>query len=98
MTATTTSTDKMSSSAVATPSSAASDAYFLQDIALPAQPAAAAKKLTSESEWVVAAPAAAPSPLVMAYYPDWAPMDPKLIDYTLFDWIDFAFAVPTPDS
>jgi chitinase len=32
----------------------------------------------------------------MAYYPDWAGPDfpPEKIDFTLFDWIDFAFAVP----
>jgi hypothetical protein len=36
------------------------------------------------------------SPLVMAYYPDWVGSDfpPKKIDFTLFDWIDFAFALP----
>ena len=34
------------------------------------------------------------SPLVMAYYPDWASFDPENIDFNRFDWIDFAFAVP----
>ncbi|KAJ7498790.1 glycoside hydrolase [Mycena latifolia] len=35
----------------------------------------------------------------MAYYPDWAGSDspPEKIDFTRFDWIDFAFALPTPD-
>jgi hypothetical protein len=41
--------------------------------------------------------ASAPQPLVMAYYPDWSHMDPLLIDFKLFNWIDFAFAVPTTD-
>lgn len=38
-------------------------------------------------------------PLVMGYYPDWAGSDfpPVKIDYTLFDWIDFAFVVPQDD-
>ncbi|KAJ6515764.1 glycoside hydrolase [Mycena sanguinolenta] len=33
----------------------------------------------------------------MAYYPDWAGPDspPEKIDFTRFDWIDFAFALPT---
>jgi hypothetical protein len=40
-----------------------------------------------------------PKPLVMAYYPDWAGPDfpPEKINFTLFDWIDFAFALPTQD-
>jgi len=35
-------------------------------------------------------------PLVMAYYPDWAGLDcpPEKINFTLLDWIDFAFALP----
>lgn len=35
-------------------------------------------------------------PLVMAYYPDWASssLPPEKIDFTRFDWIDFAFALP----
>lgn len=35
-------------------------------------------------------------PLVMAYYPDWAPdsFPPEKIDFQRFDWIDFAFAIP----
>lgn len=37
------------------------------------------------------------TPLVMAYYPDWAgpSFPPEKIDFTRFDWIDFAFALPT---
>jgi GH18 family chitinase len=36
------------------------------------------------------------APLVMAYYPDWAASEfpPESIDFTRFDWIDFAFALP----
>jgi chitinase len=32
----------------------------------------------------------------MAYYPDWvgSTFPPERIDFTRFDWIDFAFAVP----
>jgi len=35
-------------------------------------------------------------PLVMGYYPDWASysLPPEKIDFTRFDWIDFAFALP----
>lgn len=35
-------------------------------------------------------------PKVMAYYPDWvaASFPPEKIDFSRFDWIDFAFAVP----
>ncbi|KIL68084.1 glycoside hydrolase family 18 protein [Amanita muscaria Koide BX008] len=35
-------------------------------------------------------------PLVMGYYSDWASGDlpPEKIDFTHFDWIDFAFALP----
>jgi len=46
------------------------------------------------------APSTAPfpneRPLVMAYYPDWASysLPPEKIDFTRFDWIDFAFALP----
>ncbi|KAF7352678.1 MPN domain-containing protein [Mycena venus] len=36
-------------------------------------------------------------PMVMAYYPDWAGFDPEKIDFDRFDWIDFAFALPTKD-
>jgi chitinase len=34
--------------------------------------------------------------LVMAYYPDWIASDfpPNKTDFSRFDWIDFAFAVP----
>ncbi|EPQ59486.1 glycoside hydrolase [Gloeophyllum trabeum ATCC 11539] len=34
----------------------------------------------------------------MAYYPDWAGLDfpPEKIDFGRFDWIDFAFALPSP--
>ncbi|KAI1795158.1 glycoside hydrolase [Ganoderma leucocontextum] len=40
--------------------------------------------------------ASAQGPLVMAYYPDWVERDypPENIDFSRFDWIDFAFAVP----
>ena len=33
---------------------------------------------------------------MMAYYPDWASssMPPEKIDFSRYDWIDFAFAVP----
>ncbi|KAJ7764999.1 glycoside hydrolase [Mycena maculata] len=31
----------------------------------------------------------------MAYYPDWAGFPPEKIDFNRFDWIDFAFALPT---
>ncbi|KAK0206361.1 hypothetical protein DFS33DRAFT_1272855 [Desarmillaria ectypa] len=35
-------------------------------------------------------------PLVMAYFPSWANDDfsPEAINYALYDWIDFAFAMP----
>lgn len=35
-------------------------------------------------------------PLLMGYYPDWAGDDfpPEKIDFSRFDWIDFAFAIP----
>ncbi|SJL01798.1 uncharacterized protein ARMOST_05121 [Armillaria ostoyae] len=35
-------------------------------------------------------------PLVMAYFPSWAEGDysPETINYTLYDWIDLAFAIP----
>ncbi|KAF9019229.1 glycoside hydrolase [Hymenopellis radicata] len=31
----------------------------------------------------------------MAYYPDWVGIEPESVDFSLFDWIDFAFALPT---
>ncbi|KAJ7044469.1 glycoside hydrolase family 18 protein [Mycena alexandri] len=36
----------------------------------------------------------------MAYYPDWAgsSFPPEKIDFTRFDWIDFAFAIPKMDG
>ncbi|KAJ7929904.1 glycoside hydrolase [Mycena leptocephala] len=39
------------------------------------------------------------APLVMAYYPDWAASSfpPEKVDFDRFDWIDFAFALPTKD-
>ena len=46
------------------------------------------------------APSTAPFPngraLVMGYYPDWAShsLPPEKIDFSRFDWIDFAFALP----
>lgn len=35
-------------------------------------------------------------PLLMGYYPDWAGdgFPPEKIDFSRFDWIDFAFAIP----
>ena len=35
----------------------------------------------------------------MAYYPDWvaSAFPPEKIDFGRFDWVDFAFAVPTQD-
>lgn len=42
----------------------------------------------------LSAAAASKAPLVMAYYPDWAAIDNSKINFKLFDWIDFAFAVP----
>ena len=35
-------------------------------------------------------------PLLMAYYPDWVGDDfpPENIDFSRYDWVDFAFAVP----
>lgn len=43
--------------------------------------------------------ASANTPLVMAYYPDWAASSfpPEKIDFNRFDWIDFAFALPAED-
>ncbi len=40
---------------------------------------------------------ASQKPLVMAYYPNWAAaaFPPENIDFKRFDWVDFAFAVPT---
>jgi len=37
--------------------------------------------------------------MVAAYYPDWAydRFPPEKIDFGRFDWIDFAFAIPTED-
>ena len=37
-----------------------------------------------------------PTPLMMAYYPSWVAdtFPPERIDFSRFDWIDFAFAVP----
>ncbi|KAF9782934.1 glycoside hydrolase family 18 protein [Thelephora terrestris] len=42
------------------------------------------------------APLANERPLLMAYYPDWASysLPPEKIDFTRFDWIDFAFGLP----
>ncbi|EAU84887.2 chitinase [Coprinopsis cinerea okayama7 len=40
-----------------------------------------------------------PLPLFMGYYPDWAAdtFPPESLDYGRYDWIDFAFAVPTAE-
>ena len=37
-----------------------------------------------------------PTPLMMTYYPGWVAdaFPPERIDFTRFDWIDFAFVVP----
>lgn len=39
------------------------------------------------------------SPILAAYYPDWAGdrFPPEKVDFTRFDWIDFAFAIPNAD-
>ena len=34
-------------------------------------------------------------PFVMAYYPDWVQVKPQEVDFSLLDWIDIAFALPT---
>lgn len=56
--------------------------------------------------WTTAVPSATPSPLLPvprtlmnAYYPDWAAwhLTPEAIDWSKFDVIDFAFALPTAD-
>lgn len=41
-------------------------------------------------------PSSSPTPLMMAYYPAWVAdtFPPERINFSLFDWIDFAFAVP----
>ncbi|KAK0206363.1 glycoside hydrolase [Desarmillaria ectypa] len=31
----------------------------------------------------------------MAYFPDWAGLTPEQLDFKVFDWIDFAFAIPS---
>lgn len=38
----------------------------------------------------------AATPLVMAYYPDWAgeSLPPEKVDFSRFDWVDFAFGLP----
>lgn len=44
-------------------------------------------------------PASSSTPLMMAYYPAWVAetFPPERINFSLFDWIDFAFAVPNAD-
>lgn len=41
----------------------------------------------------------AQNPLVMAYYPSWtrSQFPPESINFTNYDWMDFAFAIPTED-
>jgi hypothetical protein len=41
-------------------------------------------------------PSSSSTPLMMAYYPAWVAetFPPERINFSLFDWIDFAFAVP----
>ncbi len=31
----------------------------------------------------------------MAYFPDWAGVTAEQLDFKVFDWIDFAFAIPS---
>ena len=46
---------------------------------------------------IAAAPPALKGPLVAAYYPDWesSVVSPESIDFSKFDWIDFAFVTLT---
>jgi len=85
----TTNTVTSSSTVFATTSKSAS-IYTLPPEAFPTRPAQAP---TVSPQSISSQPAAA-KPLVMAYYPDWAVVDPEKIDFKRFDWIDFAFAVP----
>lgn len=67
-----------------------------------AQPSASSGRITSAPASTLSQPPGSvtaqgsASPLVMAYYPDWvgASFPPEKIDCTLFDWVDFAFALP----
>ncbi|PBK72766.1 glycoside hydrolase [Armillaria solidipes] len=34
----------------------------------------------------------------MAYFPDWAGVTAEQLDFKVFDWIDFAFAIPSPSG
>ena len=47
------------------------------------------------------APIATPDvgPLMMGYYPDWtsATLPPEKVDFSRYDWVDYAFALPTQD-
>lgn len=59
-----------------------------------APPPAAAQVYFFPQTPLPAAPSA--TPLVMGYYPDWAgpAFPPEKVDFTRFDWVDFAFAIP----
>ncbi|KAK0453443.1 glycoside hydrolase superfamily [Armillaria borealis] len=37
-------------------------------------------------------------PFAMAYFPDWAGVTAEQLDFKVFDWIDFAFAIPSPSG
>ncbi|KAL1661465.1 glycoside hydrolase family 18 protein [Schizophyllum commune] len=47
------------------------------------------------------APIATPDvgPLMMGYYPDWtsATLPPEKVEFSRYDWVDYAFALPTQD-
>jgi hypothetical protein len=93
-TITTTNTVASSSTVFATTSkSTVASIYTLPPEAFPTRPAQA-PTVSPQSISSQPAAAAVPKPLVMAYYPDWAVVDPEKIDFKRFDWIDFAFAVP----
>ncbi|KAJ7276522.1 glycoside hydrolase superfamily [Mycena haematopus] len=70
-------------------------------IPISAQPSPIPLTLTDEVPFLLPLPALSPpsTPYIMAYYPDWAGPDspPEKIDFARFDWIDFAFALPTKD-
>ncbi|KAJ6486402.1 glycoside hydrolase [Mycena vitilis] len=75
------------------------------ETAPPAQPANEVPFLLSASDSSPPSSSAssvsnAQTPLVMAYYPDWAAstFSPEDVDFDRFDWIDFAFALPTKDG
>lgn len=63
-------------------------------VSISAAPLSAASTSPSASEEDLAE-----KPLVMAYYPSWtrSQFPPESINFTNYDWIDFAFAIPTSD-